>query len=223
MAFADGVTAERSCQNCGIVTNSDIYQRCTTLNACVKFAGVDCQKTALMIQTCVRYIIQSIIASILSLLSLQTLLLLLLQPLVHVCMHFFVIRPAPTRDNDLNRRGQAIKWCAKWTVLLTLETRVLKPFSSVVKEKSPAWLRIIGNDLGVYILQIAFMLWVALSTVLGLYSFIVFNCLQDVSIACHVETKRYIWINHFWIINLSPHVMLILDEVAFSNYWYHKK
>ena len=34
MAFADGVTAERSCQNCGIVTNSDICQRCTTLNAC---------------------------------------------------------------------------------------------------------------------------------------------------------------------------------------------
>jgi len=31
---ADDVTVEQTCQNCGIVTNSDICRRCTTLNAC---------------------------------------------------------------------------------------------------------------------------------------------------------------------------------------------
>ena len=128
----------------------------------VKSAVVDCQKSALMILMCVRYVIHDYSAMYLSLLPLLTLLLLLplSQPQIHVCMHFSVIRPAPARENrsDLNRHGVAIKWCVKWTILLTPVTRVLKPFSSVVDKKSPAPLRIIANNLGVYINEVAFML-----------------------------------------------------------------
>ena len=86
----------------------------------VKSAVVDCQKSALTILMCVRYVIHDYSAMYLSLLPLLTLLLLLplSQPQIHVCMHFSVIRPAPARENrsDLNRRGLAIKWCVDYPV-----------------------------------------------------------------------------------------------------------